>query len=165
MLFCFLVVTKQDGSHPDGLDSCYQNGKGVPRYEGKHFVIIGNITKLKPANVADWIINDSGKPKFQFTLILEGQDSVEMPIKFDGMPAEYFLGATAAAYVISFFCVVLMLTSYRVQDDPSFISKRIEPLISSIANTIWVKLIVKQVTNSTTERCEWFCTHTYIVRN
>lgn len=58
-------------------------------------MILGNITEVIPANVVDWINTESGKPKFQFTLILEGQDSVKMPVKFEGTNAETFLGMTA----------------------------------------------------------------------
>lgn len=83
---------QKDGKYPDGLGVCYAGGKGNPKFAGKSFVILGNIADIKPSNVVDWVVNDLGEPRFQFTLILEGQDSVQMPIQFKGIHAEQFLG-------------------------------------------------------------------------
>lgn len=95
------VKPARDGSYPDGIGSIYANGdsgKVNPRFLQKAFIVLGNIQRTEPplSDAADWINYESDRPKFDFILVLEGQDSKVVNVRCEGAQAEYFLQLTAA---------------------------------------------------------------------
>jgi len=164
-----LVETKE-GKPPDGLAPCYRGGTGLRKFDNKYFVILCKVIRTLPSSPEDWItegqasssgqhnsmmssspINSSSqadgtKPTFNFTLYVEGQDSVVMPIQCRGQQAEYFLN----------------LRARDAAADPIRALRALEPVLSSIGTSIWVRLLVRQQLDPA-NGCTWSLYNSRIV--
>jgi hypothetical protein len=152
-----LVETKE-GKPPDGLAPCYRGGTGLRKFDNKYFVILCKIIRTLPSSPVDWVSEgqDSNSSRgnqlnsmissspidssagnsqassinltYNFTLYVEGQDSVVMPVQCRGDQAEYFLGVRAR----------------DAARDPTCAMRALAPVLSSIGTSIWVRLLVRQ---------------------
>lgn len=158
-----LIETK-NGKHPDGLGPCYRGGNGLRKFDNKYFVILCKIIRTLPSSPTDWITenvqtsnttstipihnggSDSTCSRYNFTLYVEGQDSVVMPIKCMGEQAEYFLG----------------LRARDAAADPTRAARALQPVLSSIGTSIWVRILLRQHLDSTSG-CVWTLYNSRIV--
>ncbi|KAF5093616.1 hypothetical protein D0Z00_003964 [Geotrichum galactomycetum] len=147
-----LVETKE-GKPPDGLAPCYRDGTGLRKFDNKYFVILCKIIRTLPSSPVDWVTQGQGSSQlnsmissspinsstgnsqtssvgftYNFTLYVEGQDSVVMPLQCRGDQAEYFLGVRAR----------------DAAADPTRAARALAPVLSSIGTSIWVRLLVRQ---------------------